>query len=141
MVFSSSFFFNISVISVIISPFSFLILFIWVFSVVSQFCLPFSKNQLWFYWFFSKISVSYLIFTIFSFYWILILFVLFFLILLGSGLGFCYFEIFFFLSKACVPIDFVWLHFYNICLRHLLLSSLISLLVHWFVSSICLVSM
>ena len=38
--------FYISVISVIISPFSFLILFIWVFSVVCQFCLLFSKNQL-----------------------------------------------------------------------------------------------
>ena len=43
-----------------------------------------------------KISISYLIFTIFSFYWILILFVLFSLILLGSGLSFSYFEIFVF---------------------------------------------
>ena len=93
--------FYISVISVIISPFSFLILFIWVFAVVCQFCLLFSKNQLlilliFFPIFLKKISISYLIFTIFSFYWILILFVLFSLILLGSGLSFSYFEIFVF---------------------------------------------
>ena len=113
-------FFCISVVSVLISPFSLLMSFIWGFSLLFlvrltrdlSIFLPFQRIRSWFYWFLLLFSNLYFIdflFDLFDFFpstdfWFCLYF--FFLIHLGGWLS-CQLEIFLlFWGKACIAMNF-----------------------------------
>ena len=148
--------FKISIVSVVISHLSiyYFINLGFLFSswcvcwAVSQFCLSFQKTGSWFYQsflFFKSLFIPSL--TFISFCWLWAFFVVF-LIFLGGRLNYFEFFFFFFSRKAYIIVNFplktAFVASYSFCKvvfsllfvsRYFLISSLISLLTHWFLNN------